>query len=66
LLVYVLLLETLGFLLCTIVLVLYQARVIEQDRWLRNSVTAVAFSVLLYLGMTKLLAVKLPAGVLGW
>jgi len=66
LLVYVLLLETLGFLLCTVMLVLYQARVIEQDHWVRNSVTAVIFSVLLYFGMTRLLAVKLPEGMLGW
>jgi hypothetical protein len=66
LLVCVLLLETLGFLLCTVLLVLYQSRVIQQGHWVRNSVTAVIFSVLLYFGMTKLLAVKLPVGVPGW
>jgi hypothetical protein len=66
LLVCVLLLEPLGFLLCTVLLVLYQTRVIQQGHWVRNSVTAVIFSVLLYFGMTKLLAVKLPVGVLGW
>jgi hypothetical protein len=66
LLVCVLLLEPLGFLLCTVLLVLYQTRVIQQGHWVRNSVTAVIFSLLLYFGMTELLAVKLPAGVLGW
>ncbi len=66
LLVYGLLLETLGFLLCTILLVLYQTRVIQQDHWVRNIATAVIFSLALYFGMTKLLSVKLPAGMLGW
>jgi hypothetical protein len=66
LLVYALLLESLGFLLCTILLVLYQTRVIQQDHWLRNIVTAVIFSFVLYFAMTKLLSVKLPEGVLGW
>ena len=66
LLVYALLLEALGFLLCTILLVLYQTRVIQQHHWLRNIATAVIFSLVLYFGMTKLLSVKLPAGVLGW
>jgi Tripartite tricarboxylate transporter TctB family len=66
LLVYALLLEALGFLLCTILLVLYQTRVIQPGRWLRNIATAVIFSLLLYFGMTKLLAVNLPEGVLGW
>jgi hypothetical protein len=66
LLACVLLLEPLGFLLCTVLIVLYQTRVIQQGHWIRNVVTAVIFSVLLYFGMTKLLAVKLPVGVLGW
>jgi len=66
LLVYALLLEALGFLLCTILLVLYQTRVIQQGRWFRNIATAVIFSLVLYFGMTELLSVKLPAGVLGW
>jgi putative tricarboxylic transport membrane protein len=66
LLVYALLLEALGFLLCTILLVLYQTRVIQRDHWPRNIATAVIFSLVLYFGMTKLLSVKLPAGVLGW
>jgi putative tricarboxylic transport membrane protein len=63
---YALLLETLGFLLCTLLLVLYQTRVIQQGHWVRNVATAVIFSVLLYFGMTQLLSVTLPAGVLGW
>jgi putative tricarboxylic transport membrane protein len=66
LLVYALLLEALGFLLSTILLVLYQTRVIQRDHWVRNVVTAVIFSLVLYFGMTRLLSVKLPEGVLGW
>ena len=66
LVVYALLLETVGFLVCTMLLVLYQTRVIQKDHWVRNIATAVIFSPLLYFGMTKLLAVKLPAGFLGW
>ena len=66
LVVYALLLETVGFLLCTILLVLYQTRVIQKDHWVRNVATAVIFSLVVYFGMTKLLAVKLPEGFLGW
>jgi hypothetical protein len=66
LLVYALLLEALGFLLSTILLVLYQTRVIQRDHWVRNVATAVIFSLVLYFGMTRLLSVKLPEGVLGW
>jgi putative tricarboxylic transport membrane protein len=65
LVVYALLLETVGFLVCTILLVLYQTRVIQKDHWVRNIVTATIFSLVVYFGMTKLLAVKLPAGFLG-
>jgi hypothetical protein len=46
--------------------VLCQTRVIQQGHWVRNGVTAVIFSVLLYFGMTRLLSVRLPVGVLGW
>ena len=63
---YTLLLETLGFLLGTILLVLYQTRVIQRGHWVRNVATAVIFSVLLHFGMTQMLAVRLPVGVLGW
>jgi putative tricarboxylic transport membrane protein len=66
LVVYALLLETVGFLVCTMLLVLYQTRVIQKGHWVRNVATAVIFSPLLYFGMTKLLAVKLPEGLLGW
>ncbi len=66
LLVYALLLEVLGFLLATILLVLYQTRVIQSGHRLRNIATAVIFNLVLYFGMTKLLSVKLPEGVLGW
>ena len=66
LVVYALLLETVGFLVCTLLLVLYQTRVIEKDHWVRNIATATIFSLVVYFGMTKLLAVKLPEGFLGW
>jgi hypothetical protein len=66
LVVCALLLETAGFLMCTMLLVLYQARLIQKDHWVRNIATAVIFSALLYFGMTKLLSVKLPEGFLGW
>jgi putative tricarboxylic transport membrane protein len=66
LLVYALLLDWLGFLLCTLLLVLYQTRLIQPDHWVRNVATAVIFSSLLYFGMTRLLSVRLPEGVLGW
>jgi TctA family transporter len=66
LLVYTLLLEELGFLLCTILLVLYQTRLIQPNHWIRNVATAVIFSLVLDFGMTRLLSVKLPEGVLGW
>ncbi len=66
LVVCALLLETAGFLICTMLLVLYQARLIQKDHWVRNIATAVIFSASLHFGMTRLLAVKLPAGFLGW
>lgn len=65
LVIYALLLDTLGFLVSTVLLVLYQSRVIQRGHWVRNIATAVIFSVLLYFGMTELLSVKLPAGLLG-
>ena len=66
LVVYGLLLERMGFLVCTLLLVLYQSRVIQKDHWVRNVVTATIFSLVVYFGMTKLLAAKLPEGFLGW
>jgi len=66
LLVYAFLLGTFGFLICTILLVVYQTRVIQKGHWARNIITAVIFSLAVYFGMTKLLMVNLPPGLLGW
>ena len=59
------LLEFLCFIICTSLLVIYQARVLERGKWVRNTLVAIIFSVLVYFIFVKLLSVLLPAGLLG-
>ena len=59
-------LQSLGFIICTSLLAIYQARVLERGRWVRNIVSSVLFSVAIYFSFAKLLMVRLPPGVLDW
>ncbi len=59
-------LDSLGFIICTSLLAIYQARVLERGRWVRNIVSSVLFSVAIYFSFAKLLMVRLPPGLLDW
>jgi putative tricarboxylic transport membrane protein len=65
LVLYGVLLQPVGFIICTSVLVIYQARILQRGKWVRNCVSAVIFSVATYF-TTKLLLIQLPAGLLPW
>ncbi len=59
-------LDFLGFIICTSLLAVYQARVLEHGRWVRNIVSSVLFSAGIYFSFAKLLMVRLPPGLLDW
>ena len=63
--IYAVILEPVGFIICTSLLVIYQARVLERGRWIRNIVIGLVFSIGVYFIFVKVLNVMLPAGVLG-
>lgn len=65
LLLYGVFLESVGFIICTSLLVIYQSRVLQRGRWVRNIVTGVIFSVVTYVTFSKVLLVTLPPGLLG-
>lgn len=66
LVLYALFLQSVGFIICTSLLVIYQTRVLQPGRWVRNIVIGVVFSVGVYFIFVKILNVMLPAGLLGW
>ncbi len=65
LVLYGVLLQPVGFIICTSLLVIYQARILQRGKWVRNCVSAVIFSVATYF-TTKLLLIQLPQGLLPW
>jgi putative tricarboxylic transport membrane protein len=65
-LLYAILLESVGFIICTFLIVLYQTRVIQKGKWFRNIATSLLFSLACYFAMTKLLLMRLPPGLLDW
>jgi putative tricarboxylic transport membrane protein len=66
LLLYSVFLQSVGFIICTTLLVMYQARVIQRGRWVRNILSAVIFSCAIYFSFSRLLLVRLPPGLLDW
>jgi len=66
LVLYGVFLEPVGFIICTSLLAIYQARVLERGRWVRNILSSVIFSVAIYFTFSKLLMVRLPPGLLDW
>ena len=65
LLAYILIFEPLGYALSTILFMLAATMYLDRDRWVRNLVYAVVFSVVVYSIFVYVFGVKLPAGVLG-
>jgi hypothetical protein len=54
-----------GFILATAFLIIFEARVLQAGRWVRNAVVGFGFSTGVYLIFVKLLNVMLPAGIFG-
>ncbi|MET0898477.1 MAG: tripartite tricarboxylate transporter TctB family protein [Mycobacterium sp.] len=54
-----------GFLLSTFAYLALVSGVVDAARWKRNVLFALGFSAVVYLTFTRLLAVELPAGILG-
>jgi len=66
LLVYAFMLEPVGFIISTTLLVLYSAWLFEKGKWVRNIVSSLLFSFAVYYTFVNLLDVMLPSGIFGW
>jgi putative tricarboxylic transport membrane protein len=65
LLVYGVIVVPVGFILATAFLIIFEARVLQAGRWIRNVIVGLGFSTGVYLTFVKLLNVMLPAGIFG-
>jgi hypothetical protein len=65
LIVYGFVLVPAGFILATAFLIIFEARVLQPGRWMRNVVVGFGFSTVVYFTFVKLLNVMLPSGILG-
>ena len=63
---YVLLLDSLGFLICTFLLIVFYLKVIAARRWLVALSFAAAVALTSHLFFDVLLKAELPRGWLGW
>lgn len=63
---FILLLETLGFLLSIVLLTAFLLRVVEREGWLTTVAVALANAGALYIVFKVLLGVSLPANALGF
>jgi putative tricarboxylic transport membrane protein len=63
---FILLLETIGFLLSIALLTAFLLRVVERERWLTSMTIAVANSAGLYVIFQMLLGVSLPKNIFGF
>ena len=63
---YIVVLEPLGYVVSTALLVTYEAAVFESKYWVRNIASGVLFSVAVYTLFVRFLEVLLPVGILGW
>lgn len=66
LLVYAVILIPVGFIISTIILILWQAQIFERGKWIRNLVVSIVFSVLVYYLFAHILEVMLPTGILSF
>jgi putative tricarboxylic transport membrane protein len=64
--VYIVLFESLGYVISTALLCIYETAVFEAKHWVRNVLVGAGFSVAVYLLFVHILNVGLPKGVLGW
>ncbi len=64
--VYVFAMEPLGYIVSTALLCIYEAAVFETGHWVRNILSGVGFSVVVYATFVNFLDVLLPKGLLGW
>ncbi len=65
LIVYGFILVPIGFILATTLLIIYEARLLQPGKWIRNGMVGLGVGVGVYLIFVKLLNVMLPAGILG-
>ena len=65
LLLYLFLLEKLGFLFCTFLLVVFLLRVVETQRWPVVIATAFSATLFCYILFQLWLKIQLPSGILG-
>jgi len=63
---YAVLLDTLGFLVCTFLLVAFYLKVIATRRWLVSVSFAATVALAAHLFFDTLLKAELPRGLLGW
>jgi putative tricarboxylic transport membrane protein len=64
LIVYAVVLQPVGYVLSTVLFVPLSARLLGSDRLRRDIVAGVVLALVLYLGFTQFLGVRLPAGLL--
>lgn len=64
--VYVFAMEPLGYIVSTALLCIYEAAVFETGHWVRNVLSGVGFSVVVYALFVNVLGVLLPRGPIGW
>ncbi len=64
--VYVFAMEPLGYIVSTSLLCIYEAAVFETGHWVRNVLSGIGFSVVVYATFVNFLNVLLPKGILGW
>ena len=64
LLVYGAMLEPVGFVISTTLLVFYSAQLFEKEKWVRNLIVSSLFSLSVYYSFVHLLDVLLPEGIL--
>ena len=63
--VYGVILVPVGFILATAFLIIFEARLLQPGKWVRNAVVGFGFGAVVYFTFVKLLNVMLPAGILG-
>ena len=66
LLIYTFILDIVGFLICTFLLILFLIHFVGSENWLRSIVGAVLTSILSYLLFDTWLQANLPKGILGF
>lgn len=65
LIVYGIILVPVGFILATAFLIIYEARLLQPGKWVRNAAVGFGVGAGVYLIFVKLLNVMLPAGIFG-